>query len=171
MTTLTELQQPTAIATNQTMIKMVFDRWHSLIKAFNASIDALTDEQLEHEVSPGRNRGIYLLGHMAAAHDAMIPLLGFGDKLFPELAEPFLTTPDKGVAQLPPASELRAAWSKVNEFLHQKFADMKADEWFDRHTAVSAEDFEKEPHRNKLNIIFTRTTHMAYHHGQFILIK
>jgi hypothetical protein len=171
MTTLTEPQMLNTTTTNQTIVKMVFDRWHSLIKAFNASINALTDEQLQHEIAPGRNRGIYLLGHMAAVHDAMIPLLGFGDKLFPELAEPFITSPDKAVADLPPASELRAAWNKVNEFLHARFEGMGPDEWFERHTAVSAEDFEKEPHRNKLNIIFTRTTHMAYHHGQFILIK
>ncbi len=36
---------------------------------------------------------------------------------------------------------------------------------------VSDEDFEKEPHRNKLNIIVTRTSHLSYHTGQLILLK
>ena len=171
MTTITEPQKQKATTSAQTIVKMVFDRWHSLVKAFNTSLEALSDEQLEHEISPGRNRGIYLLGHIAAVHDAMIPLLGFGDKVFPELAEPFITSPDKAVAYLPSAEELRAAWYKVNDALHHRFAGMRAEEWFERHTAVSDEDFEHEPHRNKLNIILTRTTHMAYHHGQFILIK
>ena len=43
--------------------------------------------------------------------------------------------------------------------------------WLERHTAVSAEAFEKEPHRNKLNIIVSRSHHMAYHLGQLALLK
>jgi hypothetical protein len=159
------------MTSNQVIVKMIFDRWYALIKNFNASLEALSDEQLEHEIAPGRNRGIYLLGHLAAVHDAMIPLLGMGDKMQPELEEPFLKSPDKAVGNLPSAKELRDAWNSVNDTLRQKFEAMQPEDWFERHTAVSAEDFEKEPHRNKLNIILTRSTHLAYHHGQFILIR
>jgi len=35
----------------------------------------------------------------------------------------------------------------------------------------SAEDFAKEPHRNKLNIIISRTSHLQYHTGQIALLK
>lgn len=167
-----ELKQSRSTAdTNATMVKMIFDRWHSLVRDFSKSIDALTDEQLQHEIAPGRNRGIYLLGHMVAVHDDMIRLLGFGDKQYPELFKPFIESPDKAVADLPPAQELRAAWKSINEVLNKHFEMMQPNDWFERHTAVSAEDFEKEPHRNKLNIMLTRSTHMAYHHGQIILIK
>jgi hypothetical protein len=160
-----------AAAAAQTAVKMVFDRWHSLVKAFSASIDALSDEQLEHEIAPGRNRGIYLLGHMVAVHDDMMRLLGFGDKFYPELFQPFIESPDKAVAELPSAQSLRAAWNKMNETLNTHFEQMQPEDWFEQHTAVSAEDFAREPHRNKLNIMLTRSTHMAYHHGQLILIK
>ena len=156
---------------NQTMVKMVFDRWHSLVKAFSASLNALTDEQLQHEIAPGRNRGIYLLGHLVAVHDDMMRLLDFGDKLYPELFKPFIESPDKTVAEIPSATELRAAWNKMNETLNAKFDNMQPADWFQKHTAVTDEDFAKEPHRNKLNIMLTRSTHLAYHHGQFILIK
>src|SRR4051812_17866816 len=164
-----ELKQakPTANPVHTT-IKMVFDRWHSLNKAFSASIDALSDEQLQHEIAPGKNRGIYLLGHMVAVHDDMMRLLGFGDKLYPELFKPFIESPDKTVEALPSASQLCAAWKMINETLNGHFAGLQPEDWFEAHTAVSAEDFEKEPHRNKLNIMITRTSHMAYHHGQFI---
>jgi hypothetical protein len=47
---------------------------------------------------------------------------------------------------------------------------MKADEWFNKHTAVSAEDFAKEPHRNKLNVIVNRTNHTSYHLGQLVYL-
>jgi NADP-dependent 3-hydroxy acid dehydrogenase YdfG len=55
--------------------------------------------------------------------------------------------------------------------LTPKLESLSADEWFEKHNSVSAEDFIKEPHRNKPNIIITRTTHLAYHIGQLILLK
>lgn len=155
----------------QTMVKMVFDRWHSLIRNFSASLDALSDEQLEHEIAPGKNRGIYLLGHLVAVHDDMIRLLDFGDKLYPELFDTFIKAPDRSVAEIPSAGELRNAWNRMNATLNSKFEKMTADDWFARHTAVKEEEFAGEPHRNKLNIMLTRSTHLAYHHGQFILIR
>ncbi|WP_309640539.1 DinB family protein [Flavobacterium sp.] len=157
--------------TTQTTVKMIFDRWNSLNKSFDEILNAVTDQQLEKEIAPNKNRGIYLLGHLVAVHDAMLPLLDFGDKLFPELADPFLTSPDKSVANLPAAKELREKWVKINDILNQNFDRLKPEQWFERHTAVSDEDFIKEPHRNKLNIMITRSTHLAYHTGQFILLK
>jgi len=156
---------------DQIILKMVFDRWNALIKNADDTFNSLTDEQLQHEIAPGKNRGIYLLGHLIAVHDDMIRLLGLGDKLYPELYEPFIKSPDKTVAEIPTAKELRSYWAKQNEILKQKFESLKPAEWFEKHTAVTAEDFAKEPYRNKLNIIITRTTHLAYHHGQLVLIK
>ncbi len=157
--------------TNQTMVKMVFDRWYSLIKICDTILDSITDEQLQKEIVPGKNRGIYLLGHLIAVHDDMIPILNFGDKLYPELYEPFLKSPDKSISEIPSAKELRTFWNNQNEVLTQKFESLQPDEWFEKHNSVSAEDFIKEPHRNKLNIIITRTSHLSYHTGQLVLIK
>ncbi len=157
--------------TTATTLKMIFDRWYALLKNFDTSLNALTDEQLQHEITPGKNRGIYLLGHMIAVHDDMLRLLDLGDKMYPELFEPFIKASDKTVSDIPSAATLRAYWAKQNEVLKQKFDSVQPDEWFQKHTAVTAEDFAKEPHRNKLNIIITRTTHLAYHHGQFVLIS
>lgn len=155
----------------QTALKMVFDRWNGALGNCDKLINSLTDEQLQREIAPGKNRGIYLLGHLVAVHDDMVVLLDFGNKLFPELEVPFIKSPDKTVAELPSAAELRAAWDQMNAFLAEKFAQMTADNWFERHTAVSEEDFANEPHRNKLNIIITRTTHLTYHTGQMVLLK
>ena len=157
--------------TTETTLKMVFDRWYALLKNFDASLNALTDEQLQNEIAPGKNRGIYLLGHMIAIHDDMLRLLDLGDKMYPELFEPFIKSADKTVSDIPTAVTLRAYWAKQNEVLKQKFDSVQPEEWFQKHSAVTAEDFAKEPHRNKLNIIITRTSHLAYHHGQFVLIN
>ena len=157
--------------TNQLIVKMIFDRWYALIKNCDELLNTLTDEQLLKEIAPGKNRGIYLLGHLIAVHDDMLRLLNFGYAFYPALYEPFLKSPDKAVADIPSVKELRAMWTKQNEVLTEKFNSLEPNDWFEKHTAVTAEDFVKEPHRNKLNIIITRTTHLAYHLGQMVLLK
>jgi hypothetical protein len=159
------------MTSNQTMVKMVFDRWYALIKNCDTLLNSITDEQLQKEIVPGKNRGIYLLGHLIAVHDDMLPILDFGEKLFPELYEPFIKSPDKSVAEIPSAKELRVCWSKINDMIAQKIDSLQPDNWFEKHNSVSVEDFIKEPHRNKLNIIITRTTHLSYHTGQLVLLK
>lgn len=159
------------MSSTSTMVKMIFDRWNGSITNWDTLLNTLTDEQLQQEIAPNKNRGIYLLGHLIAVHDDMIVLLNMGSKLYPELRKPFIESRDKSVAELPAAAELRACWAKQCEVLKKKVESMQTEEWFEKHTAVSDEDFSKEPNRNKLNIILTRTTHLAYHTGQLVLLK
>src|ERR1700743_2178446 len=116
-------------------IKLLLDNWYSHVKRTDNLLSALSDEQLQLEVAPGRNRGIYLLGHLAAVHDRMLPLLNFGKQLHPELDEPFITKPDKAVKDLPSAAELRGHWQEVNETLAKHFTSLQPDDWFQKHTS------------------------------------
>ena len=159
------------MTTTDTIVKMIFDRWNGALKNWDETLGSISDEALQKEIAPGKNRGIYLLGHMVAVHDDMIRLLDMGEKQYPELLEPFIKSPDKAVAEIPSASELRGLWAKQCADLKQKFDALQPGNWFDKHTAVTAEEFAKEPHRNKLNIILTRTTHLTYHTGQLVLLK
>lgn len=152
-------------------IKMVLDRWNGSILNLNKHLADLTDEQLNMEIAPGKNRGIYLLGHLIAVHDDMLILLGMGDKLFPGLNEPFIKQADKVATSIPGAAELRGMMEKQNAYMKERFEQTTADEWFSKHTAVTEDEFQKEPHRNKLNIIITRTSHLQYHSGQIVLLK
>ncbi len=156
---------------NQIMVKMVLDRWYSLLKVFDTILDSVSDEQMQKEVAPGKNRGIYLFGHLVAVHDDMMPILNFGEKLFPELEEPFIKFPDKATSVTPSASELRAMWKKQNEVLNKKFESLTPSQWFEKHNSISAEDFAKEPYRNKLNVMITRISHLSYHSGQLAMLK
>lgn len=157
--------------TTQTAVKLILDRWEASMKNCDSLLKTLTDDQLQREISPGKNRGIYLLGHLIAVHDSMLPLLNFGEKQYPELTKIFIESPDRGVSDLPSAAELRGIWDQQMIYLKAKMELLKSADWFDKHTAVSEQDFESEPHRNKLNIILTRTTHLAYHTGQMISLK
>ncbi|MBK9636816.1 MAG: DinB family protein [Bacteroidetes bacterium] len=159
------------MATKEIMAKMILDRWNASIKNFDDLLNTLSDEQLQREIGPNKNRGIYLLGHLIAVHDLMIPLLDMGQAMYPNLHKPFVELADKAAEKIPSAKELREHWIKQRELLKQKFDHLKPEDWFEKHTAVSDEDFIKEPHRNKLNVILTRTTHLQYHIGQVVILK
>ncbi|MBK5285487.1 MAG: DinB family protein [Bacteroidia bacterium] len=157
--------------TNQIMVKMVLDTWYSKIKEADDIFNKLTDEQLQKAVVPNRNSGIYLLGHLAAVHDRMLPLLGLGERFYPQLDKAFIDEADNADTAKTPAAGLRESWKKVNEALSNRFNNLKPDEWFQKHNSVSAEDFIKEPNRNKLNVVINRTNHLSYHTGQIIFLE
>ena len=147
-------------------IKMALSAWDTYNTRLNKLIDTLSDEQLTAETAPGRNTGIYLLGHLIAVSDGLFPILGFGERLYPKLDKIFLETPDKSGLEMPSINELKEYWKKVNAKLTDHIIRVPADEWFTRHNNVSEADFANEPHRNKLNIIINRTNHTSYHLGQ-----
>lgn len=45
------------------------------------------------------------------------------------------------------------------------------DDWLKKHTAVSDEDFSKNPTRNRLAVFLNRTNHASFHTGQIALTK
>lgn len=155
----------------QLCVKMVLDAWTKEIGATNALLEKLSDEQLMQEVSPTRNRGIYLLGHLTSEHDEMLSLLRFQEAMYPEMKPVFMDAPDKTVATLPSILQLRAQWRSVNDTLMEHMNRLSADEWFTRHANISEQDFPKEPHRARLNVIVSRTSHLAYHRGQLALLE
>jgi hypothetical protein len=152
-------------------IKMVLDAWYLQIKRSDDVFNSLSDEQLLQEVSPGRNRGVYLLGHLTAVHDRMLPLLGLSEQLYPQLYDLFVLNPDKAIAKIPASSKLRQFWNKVNTTLAEHFSRTTPEAWLQKHASVSEEDFAKEPHRNKLNLVINRTNHLSTHLGQLIFLK
>ena len=60
------------------LIDSALRNWRSTIDRTGKLFGKLSPEQLLQEVAPGKNRLIYLWGHLTAFNDALIPLLGFG---------------------------------------------------------------------------------------------
>ena len=50
-----------------------------LVKIAIPDLDSLSDEQLQKEIAPGKNRGIYILGHLIAVHDDMLAILNWAE--------------------------------------------------------------------------------------------
>ena len=147
-------------------VKMVIDAWETQNSRVDKLLEELSDEQLQAETATGKNSGVYLVGHLTAVSDGLISILGFGEKLYPQLEEVFLKNPDKSGLEEPSMTELKQYWNEVNARIRTHFNQLSADDWFAKHTAVSDEDFAKEPHRNRLNVLISRTNHQSYHLGQ-----
>jgi uncharacterized damage-inducible protein DinB len=150
-------------------VQVAINSWRLVLERANKAFSNLTEDQLLKEVAPGKNRLIYLWGHLAAAHDAMFPILGLGERLHPELDAIFISSPDKAGAQLPPVAELRKYWEEVNAKLLSQFATLSENEWLQRHRSMSDEDYSKDPTRNRLAVLLSRTNHLSYHLGQITL--
>jgi len=91
------------------------------LKAWKAQVDradkllgTLSSEQVLQQIAPGRNRLLYLWGHLTAIHDAMLPLLGLGKRLYSEFDVAFVINPDKSQTVTPSHEEIRRAWITVN---------------------------------------------------------
>ncbi len=143
--------------------------WKAQLDRADKLFGGLSSEEVLREIAPGRNRLLYLWGHLTATHDAMLPLLGLGERLHPEFDGAFISTPDKSKADIPSDDQVRRAWSVVNAELWKGFEKMSWSDWLQRHTAVSEEDFAKDPSRNRFAILLSRTNHLSYHLGQAVL--
>jgi hypothetical protein len=149
------------MTTERSFIESALRGWKSNMERADKLFGELSPGELEHEVAPGRNRLIYLWGHLAAVNDALLPLLGIGERLHPDKSVPLTVT----------GQSLKAAWQEIHQKLWEGFSKFSASDWGQRHTAVSEEDFEREPHRNRFTVLLGRTAHLAYHLGQATLTR
>src|SRR5467141_3793746 len=95
--------------------------WKTQIERADKLFGSLSSEEVQREIAPGRNRLLYLWGHLTAIHDAMLPLLGLGERLHPEFDVAFGSNPDKSPAATPSHEEVHRAWNVVNAELWKGF--------------------------------------------------
>ena len=143
--------------------------WKAQLERADKLFGSLSSEDVLREIAPGKNRLLYLWGHLTAIHDAMLPLLGIGERLHPEFDVAFVSNPDKSQAAIPSHEQVRQAWTTVKGELLKGLEKMSWSDWAQRHTAVSEEDFAKDTSRNRFAILLSRTNHLSYHLGQAVL--
>jgi hypothetical protein len=158
--------------TNEELLSITaLNSWKLVISRLDQNLAALSDEQFQKQVAPGKNRLFYLVGHLTAVHDRLFPMLGIGERLHPELDEPYIANPDRAFTDPVSTSGLRKAWTEVNSSLTVAFEKFTPGDWLQKHSAVSDEDFAKDPMRNRLAVVMSRTNHASYHFGQAALAK
>jgi uncharacterized damage-inducible protein DinB len=156
---------------NELFVTTTVASWKQIINRLDERLVPLNDDQLQKQVAPNKNRLFYLLGHLTAVHDRMLPLLGIGDRLHPELDDAYITNPDQTISDPLSATDLKMAWSQVNAAVTSAVEKFSADDWLKKHTAVSDEDFAQNPTRNRLAVFLSRTNHASFHTGQMALTK
>lgn len=67
------------------MIQSALGNWNLTINRLNRFFSALSSEDYFQEIAPGKNRILYVLGHLAAVHDRTQEILGISKRLHPEL--------------------------------------------------------------------------------------
>ena len=145
--------------------------WTTVTARLEKILSTLSDDDLQSEVAPGRNRVYYILGHLTAHHDRLLPMLGLGERLYPELDEVFITNPDRTFPDEQTGAELRKMFIEVNAKVTNAIQAMPTADLLKRHEAVTAEDFAKEPLRNRLAVFQIRTSHAMFHAGQIRLVS
>jgi uncharacterized damage-inducible protein DinB len=156
---------------NELFDTTVVASWKQIINRLDERFAPLDEEQLQKQVAPNKNRLFYLLGHLTAVHDRMLPLLGIGDRLHPELDDAYITNPDQTISDPLSATDLKMAWSQVNAAVTSAVEKFSADDWLKKHTAVSDDDFAQNSTRNRLAVFLSRTNHASFHTGQMALSK
>jgi DinB superfamily len=132
--------------------------------------DALTDENYFKPITPGGNSPSWLMGHLADTDDKLLEMFGLRGRMFPDLEKIYHHQRGTNQAGHLSNAELNERWKKIVAELDKAFNNMSESDWFARHSAVTEEDFKKEPHRNKLNVMLSRVSHKASHLGQIAMM-
>ena len=146
-------------------VALALKSWKTQVDRAEKLFGALSSDELLREIAPGRNRVLYLWGHLTAAHDSMLALLGLRERLHPEFDVAFISNPDRSQANIPSHEQVRAAWTVVNTELWKGFEKMSWNDWIQPHSAVSEDDFAKDASRNRFAVLLSRTNHLSYHLG------
>ena len=151
------------------IIHSALANWNLTINRLNKFFGALSPKDFLEPVAPGKNRVVYILGHLAAVHDRTLEILGLSSRLHPQLEVMFLANPDRSIDVVPDSAELLALWNEINKHLYDGMLTLAPAQWVGRHHAVSEDDFKKDPTRSCLSVLLNRTNQAGYHLGQLML--
>ena len=146
-------------------------QWSTYNTRMQKVFDSLDDTRYSQPIGPGLNSPSWILGHLVETEDNLLELFGIREKLFPDLKKIYHHERGTNQTGLLPKGELIKRWNAVSGELDKAFKSWSESDWLGKHNAVSEEDFKKEPHRNKLNVMLSRVAHKASHLGQVAMMK
>ena len=131
----------------------------------NVYINVLDDKELEKELSPGKNHGVWILGHLIASDDDFSVYMGKGELIFPEYSELFgQGSTLQNVIEYPKVSQLREQWKAIIEKNKKIYENLK-DEDLEQLPENMNADFLKH-FTSKGKIVMAWQLHQMYHGGQ-----
>jgi hypothetical protein len=144
--------------------RLVLEQW------VRFALDRLTNDDLALEIIPGRNHGVWILGHLIASDDDLSLFLGKGPLLFPEYQALFAQgCPCRAAGEYPSPDLLREQWDAVcakNTRIHAALTDDELDLPHDMVEGNPADDY----FGTKARVIMHWHMHQAYEAGQLALL-
>lgn len=135
----------------------------------NWKLNLLSEDDLKKEVSPGKNHGIWLLGHLIANEDDFGVFLGKRELAYPVYQNLFAGgTKPLPIENYPSVPEMREKWKELTEKNKKLYCELKDEELNEPHALIEENDFCK----TKQDIIMHWQIHLVYHIGQLgILVR
>lgn len=148
----------------------VYQQWKMLINDWiDGLLKSFKDEDYLIEISPGKNHGVFILGHLVASDDDFSLYMGKGDFLFPEYQDMFASgSPLKPASEYPTVKEILEKWKAVcdkNEKIYQELTDAELSEYHEL-----CKDPEKDWFKTKARVVQAWQLHQNYHAGQLAVI-
>jgi len=151
------------------IVKKFLEQYIMMVEWVNNYINPLSDKEFEMELSPGKNHGKWILGHLITSEDDFSHYMGKGDFLFPEYQELFgqgskLQSPDK----YPDVSKLKEQWKEVfekNKKIYENLSDDELDEIPENLSGGMGSYF-----TTKGKVIMAWQLHQMYHGGQLSVL-
>ena len=152
-----------------TTLDICIRQWDAYNRLMLKTLENISEEDFHKPIVAGGNSPSWLLGHLADTDDALLELFGIRNRLYPNLAKIYHHERDTNQSGHLSKQELITQWQAIIAELDRVIKAYSESDWLARHMVVSEEDFKKEPHRNKLNVMLSRVTHKASHLGQIAL--
>lgn len=142
-----------------------FAQFIMMIEWVNMYVNSLSDKDFEMELSPGKNHGVWILGHLVTSDDDFSFYMGKGDFMFPEYHDLF----GQGckllpVENYPKVVVLKDNWNKIfqkNKIIYGNFKDNEFDETPENMNADMLNYFKTKGH-----VVMAWQLHQMYHGGQ-----
>lgn len=149
--------------------KKFLEQYVMMHEWLNNYINALSDEEYKMELSPGKNHGVWILGHLIESDDDFSVYMGKGDFLFPEYVELFgqgskLKPPEN----YPPVQDLKNNWKVLfekNKKIYENLKDHELEE-----SPENMDDKMKEYFKTKGTVVMAWQLHQMYHGGQLSVL-
>jgi len=150
------------------IVKRFAEQYENMAEWVGMNIEPLNDDEYKWELSPGKNHGVWLLGHLITSDDDFSLFMGRGEMLYPEYPAIFGEGSKlQSVDNYPSVAVLKEQWKNVVEKNKKVYADLKDAELDERHGMIKDyEDYKKDSFKTKMSVIMHWQLHQMYHAGQ-----
>lgn len=153
-------------------VKALHEQWKIMAGWISGNLKSLTDDEIKVSLAPGKNHGVWILGHLIQSEDELSIFLGRGPYLYPENEQLFSQGSKlQDVGSYPPVEILRKQWENVKSKNDSLLSGIRDEELNEPHCGSLPDSFEGEDFfRTKGRCIMIWNLHQMYHNGQLAVL-